>query len=154
MVGNFIAFLVFLVTAVLIWVIRLFVTIPAGTGCRRSRPTCIRSCSTASRRTRTCSPTSRRRRAGGSSSRRRSRSTTRRVRWGRRSRGSSGRCRPASCCGRWHRRPVRELEFTDEAAQFFFVVGMVTLALGGGFIVSAIAAYGLSQRLGLLEPRP
>lgn len=41
--------------------------------------------------------------------------------------------------------------FTDEASQFFFVVGTVTLALGGGFIVSAIAAYVLSQRLGLLE---
>lgn len=42
-------------------------------------------------------------------------------------------------------------QFTDEPAQFFFVVGMVTLALGGGFIVSALAAYILSQRLGLLD---
>jgi hypothetical protein len=41
--------------------------------------------------------------------------------------------------------------FADEPAQFFFVVGMVTLALGGGFIVSAVAAYALSRRLGLLE---
>ena len=41
--------------------------------------------------------------------------------------------------------------FTEEPAQFFFVVGMVTLALGGGFIVSAVAAYALSRRLGLLE---
>lgn len=41
--------------------------------------------------------------------------------------------------------------FTDEPAQFFFVVGVVTLALGGGFIVSAVAAYVLSRRLGLLE---
>ncbi|MEO8074954.1 MAG: hypothetical protein ABI818_01415 [Acidobacteriota bacterium] len=41
--------------------------------------------------------------------------------------------------------------FVDEAAQFFMVVGVVTLALGAGFIVSAIAAYVLSRRLGLLE---
>jgi hypothetical protein len=41
--------------------------------------------------------------------------------------------------------------FSEEPAQFFFVVGMITLALGGGFIVSAIAAYALSQRLGLLD---
>lgn len=41
--------------------------------------------------------------------------------------------------------------FTDEPAQFFLVVGTVILALGGGFIVSALAAYLLSQRLGLLE---
>ncbi len=42
-------------------------------------------------------------------------------------------------------------QFVDEPAQFFFVVGVVTLALGAGFIVSAVAAYVLSQRLGLLE---
>ncbi|MEP6918986.1 MAG: hypothetical protein ABJC89_25315 [Acidobacteriota bacterium] len=41
--------------------------------------------------------------------------------------------------------------FVDEAAQFFMVVGVVTLALGAGFIVSAVAAYVLSRRLGLLE---
>ena len=41
--------------------------------------------------------------------------------------------------------------FIDEPAQFFFVVGTVTLALGGGFILSAVAAYALSRRLGLLE---
>lgn len=41
--------------------------------------------------------------------------------------------------------------FADEPAQFFFVVGVVTLALGAGFIASAAAAYGLSRRLGLLE---
>jgi hypothetical protein len=45
--------------------------------------------------------------------------------------------------------------FTDEPAQFFFVVGVVTLALGAGFIVSAAAAYGLSRKLGLLDrPAP
>ncbi len=42
-------------------------------------------------------------------------------------------------------------KFVDEPSQFFFVVGVVTLALGAGFIVSAVAAYALSQRLGLLE---
>jgi hypothetical protein len=40
---------------------------------------------------------------------------------------------------------------TDEVSQFFFVVGTVTLALGGGFIVSAGAAYVLSRRLGLFD---
>jgi hypothetical protein len=44
--------------------------------------------------------------------------------------------------------------FVDEAAQFFMVIGVVTLALGGGFIVSALAAYGLSRKLGLLDPVP
>ena len=34
------------------------------------------------------------------------------------------------------------------------VIGVVTLSLGGGFIVSAIAAYGLSRKLGLLDPAP
>jgi hypothetical protein len=44
--------------------------------------------------------------------------------------------------------------FTDEPAQFFMVIGVITLALGGGFIVSAVAAYGLSRKLGLLDPAP
>jgi hypothetical protein len=39
----------------------------------------------------------------------------------------------------------------DEISQFFFVVGTVTVALGGGFIVSAAAAYTLSRRLGLFD---
>jgi hypothetical protein len=43
---------------------------------------------------------------------------------------------------------------TDEPAQFFMVIGVVTLALGGGFIVSAVAAYALSRKLGLLDPVP
>jgi hypothetical protein len=42
--------------------------------------------------------------------------------------------------------------FVEEAAQFFMVVGVLTLALGAGFIVSAVAAYGLSRKLGLLDP--
>jgi hypothetical protein len=44
--------------------------------------------------------------------------------------------------------------FIDEPAQFFMVIGIITLALGGGFIVSAVAAYGLSRKLGLLDPAP
>jgi hypothetical protein len=44
--------------------------------------------------------------------------------------------------------------FVDEPAHFFFVLGMVTLALGVGFIVSGGAAYLLSRRLGLLDPVP
>ncbi len=44
--------------------------------------------------------------------------------------------------------------FIDEPAELFRVIGVVTLALGGGFIVSAIAAYGLSRKLGLLDPAP
>ena len=45
--------------------------------------------------------------------------------------------------------------FTDEPAQFFMVVGVVTIALGAGFMMSAVAAYMLSRRLGLMEsPQP
>jgi hypothetical protein len=39
----------------------------------------------------------------------------------------------------------------EEPAQFCFVIGTVTLALGGGFIVSGATAYLLSRRLGLLD---
>jgi hypothetical protein len=38
---------------------------------------------------------------------------------------------------------------TDEPAQFFYVVGIVTLALGVGFVASAGASFVLSKRLGL-----
>jgi hypothetical protein len=38
-----------------------------------------------------------------------------------------------------------------EIAEFFYVAGCVAGALGAGFLVSAVAAYGLSSRLGLLE---
>jgi hypothetical protein len=38
-----------------------------------------------------------------------------------------------------------------EAAEFFYVAGCVAGALGAGFLVSAVAAYVLSSRLGLLE---
>jgi hypothetical protein len=42
--------------------------------------------------------------------------------------------------------------FVEEPAQFLSVTGVLTLSLGGGFIVSAIAAYALSRKLGLLDP--
>jgi hypothetical protein len=42
--------------------------------------------------------------------------------------------------------------FIDEPAQFFMVIGVLSVALGGGFIVSAAAAYVLSRKLGLLDP--
>lgn len=44
--------------------------------------------------------------------------------------------------------------FIDEPAELFRVLGVVTLALGGGFLASAVAAYLLSRRLGLLDPAP
>jgi hypothetical protein len=43
---------------------------------------------------------------------------------------------------------------TDEPSQFFYVVGIVTLALGLGFVASAGAAYALSRRLGLFNDAP
>jgi hypothetical protein len=38
-----------------------------------------------------------------------------------------------------------------EAGEFFFIAGCVAGALGAGFLVSAVAAYMLSSKLGLLE---
>jgi hypothetical protein len=43
-------------------------------------------------------------------------------------------------------------QFIDELSHFFMVIGVLTIALGAGFIMSAVAAYVLSRRLGLLEP--
>ena len=42
---------------------------------------------------------------------------------------------------------------TDEAQQAFSVVGVIILALGGGFILAAIMAYLVSLRMGLFPPR-
>ena len=42
--------------------------------------------------------------------------------------------------------------FIEEPAQFFMVIGVLSVALGAGFIVSAVAAYALSRKLGLLDP--
>jgi len=45
--------------------------------------------------------------------------------------------------------------FTEEPAEFFMVIGVITIALGVGFMMSAVAAYALSRRLGLMEsPQP
>ncbi len=41
--------------------------------------------------------------------------------------------------------------FTEEPAEFFMVIGVITIALGVGFMMSAGAAYVLSRRLGLME---
>jgi hypothetical protein len=42
----------------------------------------------------------------------------------------------------------------DEIAQGLFVMGVLVLALGIGFAVSAVVSYGISKRLGLLDQRP
>jgi len=44
--------------------------------------------------------------------------------------------------------------FIDEPAELFRVLGVLSLALGSGFLASAVAAYALSRRLGLLDPAP
>ena len=40
----------------------------------------------------------------------------------------------------------------DEAAQGLYVVAVLAIALGIGFVLSSLVAYALSQRLGLLQP--
>jgi hypothetical protein len=40
----------------------------------------------------------------------------------------------------------------EEAREFFFIFGTLTVALGAGFTVSAAASYVLSRRLGLVQP--
>jgi heme/copper-type cytochrome/quinol oxidase subunit 3 len=42
----------------------------------------------------------------------------------------------------------------EEAAQSLHVVAVLAVALGVGFVVSALVAYALSRQLGLLEPEP
>jgi hypothetical protein len=39
----------------------------------------------------------------------------------------------------------------EELAQGLFVMGVLTVALGVGFVISAVVAYGISRRLGLLD---
>jgi hypothetical protein len=46
---------------------------------------------------------------------------------------------------------VGRLESDSAAAQSLLVVSILAVALGIGFILSAAAAYGFSQRLGLFE---
>ena len=38
-----------------------------------------------------------------------------------------------------------------EAQGFFYIAGCMSTAVGAGFLVSAVAAYVLSRRLGLLD---
>ena len=40
----------------------------------------------------------------------------------------------------------------EEAREFFFIFGTLTIALGTGFTVSAAASYALSRKLGLFQP--
>jgi uncharacterized membrane protein len=40
----------------------------------------------------------------------------------------------------------------DEVAQPLFAIGVLALAIGAGFVVSAGASFLLSRRLGLFEP--
>ncbi|MEN3337143.1 MAG: hypothetical protein V7647_819 [Acidobacteriota bacterium] len=42
-------------------------------------------------------------------------------------------------------------QFANDPQQLFSVAGILSLAFGAGFIVSALAAYGLSRKLGLLD---
>jgi uncharacterized membrane protein len=40
----------------------------------------------------------------------------------------------------------------EEAREFFFIFGTLTIALGAGFTVSAAASYALSRKLRLFQP--
>ena len=40
----------------------------------------------------------------------------------------------------------------DDVAPGLFTIGVLAIAFGAGFFASAILAYGLSERLGLLAP--
>ena len=42
--------------------------------------------------------------------------------------------------------------FRDEASDVFLAAGVILGALGVGFLVAAVASYGLSKRLGVLQP--
>ena len=42
--------------------------------------------------------------------------------------------------------------FQYEASDLFTVAGVILLSLGIGFLLAAGAAYGLSKRLGVLQP--
>lgn len=45
----------------------------------------------------------------------------------------------------------RQFGADSEPAHFFFIIGILTFALGAGFVVSAAAAYALSRKLGLVD---
>ena len=42
----------------------------------------------------------------------------------------------------------------EEAAQPLYVVAMLTIALGIGFVLSSLVAYAFSRQLGLLDTEP
>jgi len=42
----------------------------------------------------------------------------------------------------------------EDVAPGLFTIGVLGIAFGAGFFASAILAYGLSERLGLLAPPP
>ena len=123
-----------------------------GTARLRCRPRCTPSCWIASPRTRICWPTCRPRLADGSWSRRRCRSTRPRGRSARRSAASSGPCRSASCSPPAASGCSLSAPGHRGMAQPLFVIGVLALALGAGFVVSAGASFLLSRRLGLLRP--
>ena len=47
---------------------------------------------------------------------------------------------------------VAQGSILQELRQLFFVIGTVSVALGVGFVISAVVSYLLSARLGLLQP--
>jgi hypothetical protein len=49
---------------------------------------------------------------------------------------------------------IAKASVVEEVAQILHVVAVLAMAVGVGFIVSALLAYALSHRLGLLEPPP
>jgi hypothetical protein len=49
---------------------------------------------------------------------------------------------------------IAKASVIEEVAQILHVVAVLAMAVGIGFIVSALLAYALSHRLGLLEPPP
>ena len=141
------------VTGAFIWIIRTSSNTGGGTARQRSIPRCTTSCWIGSRPTRICWPTCRPRRAAGSSSRRRCRSRPpprpvgapfSRILWS----VQVGVVLAAGGLG---------LLFVsgrviEEVAQPLFAIGVLALAVGAGFVVSAGASFLLSRRLGLFEP--
>jgi hypothetical protein len=49
---------------------------------------------------------------------------------------------------------VAKSTVVEEAAQVLQVIAILAIAVGIGFVLSAITSYVLSQRLGLLDPPP
>ena len=49
---------------------------------------------------------------------------------------------------------IAKASVVEEVAQILHLVAVLAMAVGIGFIVSALLAYALSHRLGLLDPPP